>query len=91
MKDDQTDYPHEHSLRTIVMFIDVAGFTNMTAKLSTKGKQGPEFLAKGLNAYMEMISQKVGHSGGDIFKYVGDAMIVLWSPPNDDSVDADDF
>jgi hypothetical protein len=32
---------------------------------------------------MEMLSQKVGQSGGDIFKYAGDAMLILWTPPQD--------
>ena len=30
---------------------------------------------------MELLSQKVGQSGGDIFKFAGDAMIILWTPP----------
>ncbi len=30
---------------------------------------------------MELLSQKVSQSGGDIFKFAGDAMIVLWTPP----------
>ena len=38
-------------------------------------------LSKALNAYMEMLSKKVEQSGGDIFKFAGDAMIILWTPP----------
>lgn len=30
---------------------------------------------------MELLSKKVGRSGGDIFKFAGDAMIILWTPP----------
>lgn len=30
---------------------------------------------------MELLSQKVSQSGGDIFKFAGDAMIILWTPP----------
>lgn len=31
---------------------------------------------------MELLSQKVSQSGGDIFKFAGDAMIILWTPPD---------
>ena len=34
---------------------------------------------------MEMLSQKVGQSGGDIFKFAGDAMLVLWTPASEEN------
>jgi hypothetical protein len=30
---------------------------------------------------MELMVSEIGKSGGDIFKFAGDAMIVLWPPP----------
>lgn len=32
---------------------------------------------------MELLSQKVSQSGGDIFKFAGDAMIILWTPSDE--------
>lgn len=37
---------------------------------------------------MELLSQKVSQSGGDIFKFAGDAMIILWTPPELELSDA---
>lgn len=71
------------------MFADVSGFTMLSEKLQSRGTevdqahQGPELLAKAINAYMELLSQKVSQSGGDIFKFAGDAMIILWTPPDE--------
>ena len=79
------------------MFADISGFTAMSEKLAERGSEvkklkitqkGPELLAKALNAYMELLSQKVGQSGGDIFKFAGDAMIILWTPPREEKVDS---
>jgi hypothetical protein len=70
------------------MFADVSGFTMLSEKLASKGLEvahrynpkGPELLAQAINGYMELLSQKVSQSGGDIFKFAGDAMIILWTP-----------
>lgn len=32
---------------------------------------------------MELLVKSIGRSGGDIFKFAGDAMIVVWPPPSD--------
>ena len=34
---------------------------------------------------MELLVKAIGKSGGDIFKYAGDALIVLWPPPQNNS------
>jgi adenylate cyclase 10 len=31
---------------------------------------------------MELMVKEIGKSGGDIFKFAGDAMIVVWPPPS---------
>jgi hypothetical protein len=32
---------------------------------------------------MELMVREIGKSGGDIFKFAGDAMIVVWPPPDE--------
>ena len=57
----------------------------MCAKM---GPRGCEELAFVMNRYMESIVKYLGKYGGDIIKFVGDAMIVVWprdegNPDND--------
>lgn len=77
--------PEKQSFNSVVMFADISGFTNLTEKLSKRGAEGAELIAFALNRYMELLVNAIGRSGGDIFKFAGDAMIVLWPPPKDDS------
>ena len=77
--------PEKQSFHSVVMFADISGFTNLTEKLSKRGAEGAELIAFALNRYMELLVNAIGRSGGDIFKFAGDAMIVLWPPPKDNS------
>ena len=63
------------------MFADISGFTNLTETLSKIGPEGAEVIAFAINRYMELLVKGIGRSGGDIFKFAGDAMIVIWPPP----------
>ena len=42
------------------------------------GVRGNEELAFCINRYMEGMVKALGKYGGDIIKFVGDAMIVMW-------------
>ena len=64
------------------MFADISGFTNLTEALSKIGNEGAEVMAFAINRYMELLVKGIGRSGGDIFKFAGDAMIVIWPPPD---------
>jgi len=63
------------------MFADISGFTALTETLSKMGHEGAEVIAFAINRYMELLVKGIGRSGGDIFKFAGDAMIVIWPPP----------
>ena len=73
--------PEKQTMNSVVMFADISGFTNLSEKLSQLGAEGAELLAFALTRYMEFLVKAIGLSGGDIFKFAGDAMIVLWPPP----------
>lgn len=62
------------------MFADISGFTHLTESLSKIGDEGAELIAYAINRYMEKLVAIIGQSGGDIFKFAGDAMIVIWPP-----------
>ena len=63
------------------MFADISGFTNLTESLSKIGPEGAELIAFAINRYMELLIKGIGRSGGDILKFAGDAIIVVWPPP----------
>ena len=70
--------PYEYEYNTVAMFIDVSGFTKMTELLDQEGPWGGEKVAFYLNRYLEQVARIVASEGGDIFKFAGDAMIIIW-------------
>ena len=77
--------PERQTFNSVVMFADISGFTNLSEKLALKGYEGAELLAFALTRYMEFLVKSIGKSGGDIFKFAGDAMIIIWPPPQHNS------
>ena len=71
-------------METVVMFADISGFTSLSEACVAKGIRGNEELAFCINRYMEGMVSKLDQAGGDIIKFVGDAMIVMWPPLNQD-------
>ncbi|CEO99499.1 Phosphodiesterase [Plasmodiophora brassicae] len=76
--------PFRHSYETVVLFADVSGFTDLSERLAMKGREGSEQLAKHLNSYFEQLVRVIASQGGDVFKFAGDALLVLWPPSDDD-------
>lgn len=67
-------------MTTVCLFADISGFTNVSEACAKKGVRGNEELAFCINRYMEGMVKHLGKYGGDIIKFVGDAMIVMWPP-----------
>ena len=65
-------------MTTVVLFADISGFTNVSEACAKRGVRGNEELAFVINRYMEGRVKNFGKYGGDIIKFVGDAMIVMW-------------
>ena len=65
-------------METVVIFADISGYTNLSEACIKKGETGNEELAFCINRYMEGMVQNLDMYGGDIIKFVGDAMIVMW-------------
>jgi len=72
--------PLQQELETVAVFLDVSGFTKLTENLSSKGSLGAELLGFYLNRYFERLVKIISKYGGDVVKFAGDAMIVLWPP-----------
>ena len=71
-------------METVCLFADISGFTNLSEKCANMGVRGNEELAFCINRYMEGMVKNLGKYGGDIIKFVGDAMIVMWPPTDED-------
>ena len=84
-KKESRKLPEKQTFDSVVMFADISGFTNLAEKLTKRGHEGTELLAFTLNRYMELLVKAIGRSGGDIFKFAGDAIIIVWPPPSDKS------
>jgi len=64
-----------------VLFCDVSGFTPMTEALSVLGREGAEELTRVLNTYFTRMIGLTEASGGDVLRFGGDAMTVLFEEP----------
>ena len=62
------------------MLADISGFTALSEKLCKKGKEGLEILENILNGFFDVLIKTIFAHGGDIIKFAGDALIVMWSP-----------
>ncbi len=72
------DTPVAERFQAAVMFADVSGFTPLTEALAQKGSEGTEELTRLLNTYFQRIISIIEHDGGEIAKFSGDALTVLF-------------
>ena len=70
--------PYIQEMETVCLFADISGFTNISEACANLGIRGNEELAFCINRYMEGMAKNLAKYGGDIIKFVGDAMIVMW-------------
>lgn len=76
----EEELPIIQSLRTVVLFADVSGYTAMCEAMANSGPGGDEYLAKNLNSYFELLVRTISAQGGDVLKFAGDAILVIWPP-----------
>ena len=74
------ELPQHYLTDSVGLFSDISGFTKLSVAFSKKGRLGPEYLTFCINRYMEQIINIIGANGGDIFKFAGDALMVIWPP-----------
>ncbi len=61
-----------------VLFADVSGFTPLTEALAQKGAEGPEELTRLLNGYFSRMIALIEAEGGEVVKFSGDALTVVF-------------
>jgi len=65
-------------LLAATFFADLAGFTAMADHLAEQGSQGPEQLTEVLDHVFGTLIDRVLQHGGDVVRFAGDAILVLW-------------
>lgn len=66
------------SRQVTVMFTDAVGFTELGELMN------PQDLMRKLSSYFEVLSAEVLAEGGNIDKYIGDAVMAVWNGVEDD-------
>lgn len=77
-KNHQEVLPCQPSLRKFhgaVLFVDISGFTQLSQKLDVDN------LRKFINAYFKKLIDIVHKYSGEIIKFAGDAMYIVWQTP----------
>eukprot|EP00056_Hartaetosiga_gracilis_P002016 m.49654 g.49654 ORF g.49654 m.49654 type:complete len:1204 (+) comp10873_c0_seq4:170-3781(+) len=74
---DKAEEPSGSMQEGAVLFADASGFTKMTQKLS-KHENGAEELTKIINAFFGALLVIVDSFGGDVVKFSGDAVTIVW-------------
>ncbi|KAI9469638.1 MAG: hypothetical protein EXX96DRAFT_586924 [Benjaminiella poitrasii] len=60
--------------------VDVVGFSTLTTMAQAKGDSGAEAIAMEIGAYMGECIQIIEFYGGDVVKFLGDAVLVCFQP-----------
>lgn len=69
--------PVVRSFHAAVVFMDASGFTSLTEKLAQE-PTGAEEIGKCINNFFAPLIEIVRNFGGDILKFSGDAVTILW-------------
>ena len=60
-------------------FIDISGFTRLSERLARKGREGAEDVTSYLNVSFARMLEIADRAGGDLLKYGGDALLLLFT------------
>lgn len=64
-----------YTCHAAVLFIDLSGYSKISSAIASKGAHA---LSSVVNSYLHNILQIVHANGGDVVKFAGDAVLVLW-------------
>ena len=65
----------------VVAMADISGYSKLTKTLASRGDdgyEGAESLTKIINPYLQFMVDIVEKSGGDVIKFIGDAILMSW-------------
>ncbi len=74
--------PFVERFTAAVLFVDISGFTALTESFAALGPSGAEDISSILNNFYGQWIKIVKKYGGDVIKFAGDALLVIWQEPN---------
>lgn len=80
-----TSESRHDKLQAVVLFVDTSGFTPLTARLMTHGKEGAEVLADIMLKIFDPLINSVYAHGGFVANFAGDAFTAIFPEVNEQS------
>ena len=78
LADGRPQSPTLDVIECAVLFADISGFTPLTESYARQGAAGVEMLTRALNDFFGRVIEVIGSHGGDIVKFAGDALTIVW-------------
>lgn len=70
-----------YTCQAAVLFVDLSNYSKITAAISNRGAHA---ISSVVNAYLERILGEVNRYGGDVVKFAGDAVLIVWEGKEDE-------
>ncbi|KAJ3192603.1 hypothetical protein HK101_006261 [Irineochytrium annulatum] len=70
--------------RLVVCMVDISGYSKMSAGLTFLGKMASEVITKTVGSFLSKIIDVIALYRGDIVRFLGDALLVAFSPDPDE-------
>lgn len=70
--------PFSERYITAFLFVDIVEFSTLTEKVVNEYQNGLEIISNILSIYLEHLIRIITNAGGDIVKFAGDALFVIW-------------
>jgi class 3 adenylate cyclase/tetratricopeptide (TPR) repeat protein len=74
--------PFAENYSMAVLFVDISGFTALTEQFAEKGPSGAEDISAMLNDFYGQWIKIIKTYSGDILKFAGDGLLVIWKNEN---------
>ena len=65
-----------YTCEAAVLFVDLSGYSKITSAISHKGAHA---ISSVVNAYLDRLLEIIDRYGGDVIKFAGDAVLVVWA------------
>ncbi|CAO3590801.1 unnamed protein product [Absidia cylindrospora] len=79
-REENIEIPYSMTQFGVVLMADVVGFSKLTTLATEKGESSPEAISSEIGEYMGECIKIIEFYGGDVVKFLGDALLVCFQP-----------
>ncbi|KAJ3028182.1 UNVERIFIED_CONTAM: hypothetical protein HDU68_002267 [Siphonaria sp. JEL0065] len=84
----QSDQPFDEETVGAVALIDISGFTALTSTLlAQQGRRSSEEMTQAVSKFMSKIIDIISYYGGDVIKFLGDALLIVFEAKSGSAAD----